>query len=133
MQMLRQSTNYYLKASFLTSSLRLNKQMMRPAFMGLLAGRSTYRSFNCSTSRHQQSQTPEAGNKTKIGQIDKPSYQLTFTCKKCDTRSSHNVSKQAYHNGTVLIQCPSCKNRHLIADHLKVSKSETFQIKKSWI
>lgn len=58
----------------------------------------------------------------KIGQIeqDKPRYSLTFTCKKCTTRSSHEISKQAYHNGTVLIQCPGCKNRHLIADHLKI-------------
>lgn len=56
----------------------------------------------------------------QIGQIDKPTYQLSFTCKACQHRSSHLVSKQAYHSGTVLIQCPSCKNRHLIADHLNV-------------
>ncbi|ODQ50009.1 zf-DNL-domain-containing protein, partial [Saitoella complicata NRRL Y-17804] len=37
----------------------------------------------------------------------------------CSNRSSHHVSKQAYHNGTVLITCPGCRNRHLIADHLK--------------
>ncbi|GAO49700.1 hypothetical protein G7K_3846-t1 [Saitoella complicata NRRL Y-17804] len=48
-----------------------------------------------------------------------PKYELTFTCKKCSNRSSHHVSKQAYHNGTVLITCPGCRNRHLIADHLK--------------
>lgn len=49
-----------------------------------------------------------------------PSYELTFTCKKCSTRSSHRVSKQGYHHGTVLIACPGCKNRHLISDHMKV-------------
>ena len=49
-----------------------------------------------------------------------PAYQLTFTCKPCGHRSSHRVTKQGYHNGTVLIQCPGCKNRHVIADHLKV-------------
>lgn len=57
---------------------------------------------------------------TPLGKIDKPTYQLTFTCKACGDRSSHLVSKQAYHGGTVLIQCPSCKNRHLIADNLKI-------------
>jgi mitochondrial protein import protein ZIM17 len=49
-----------------------------------------------------------------------PAYELTFTCNKCDTRSSHRVSKQGYHHGTVLITCPGCKNRHLMSDHLKV-------------
>ncbi|GAB7360971.1 hypothetical protein MBLNU230_g0954t1 [Neophaeotheca triangularis] len=51
---------------------------------------------------------------------EEPSYELTFTCKKCTERSSHRMTKQAYHSGTVLITCPGCKNRHLIADHLKV-------------
>ena len=49
-----------------------------------------------------------------------PIYELTFTCTRCKTRSSHTVSKQGYHAGTVLITCPGCKNRHLIADHLKI-------------
>ena len=49
-----------------------------------------------------------------------PAYQLTFTCKPCKHRSTHNVSKQGYHKGTVLITCPECSNRHVISDHLKV-------------
>ncbi len=56
--------------------------------------------------------------------IDKPSLLLAFTCKKCGTRSSHIISKQAYLTGSVLVQCPGCKNRHLIADHLNVSMKE---------
>lgn len=64
-----------------------------------------------------------AGNDSKTAQlkVDKPEMMIAFTCKKCDTRSSHVMSKQAYTSGTVLITCPGCKNRHLIADHLKVS------------
>jgi protein import protein ZIM17 len=50
-----------------------------------------------------------------------PSYEMTFTCKACQHRSSHRMSKQGYHHGTILITCPGCKGRHLIADHLKVS------------
>lgn len=52
-----------------------------------------------------------------------PSYELTFTCNVCKTRSSHRLSKQGYHKGTILISCPDCKNRHLISDHLKVGRS----------
>ena len=43
---------------------------------------------------------------------------LQFTCNICNNRSSHNISKQAYDHGTVVVQCPSCKSRHLIADNL---------------
>ncbi|CAI4727726.1 BDM_1a_G0044610.mRNA.1.CDS.1 [Saccharomyces cerevisiae] len=52
--------------------------------------------------------------------VDKPKMMIAFTCKKCNTRSSHTMSKQAYEKGTVLISCPHCKVRHLIADHLKI-------------
>ncbi|CAG8983542.1 hypothetical protein HYALB_00004343 [Hymenoscyphus albidus] len=50
----------------------------------------------------------------------KPTYELTFTCIPCSTRSTHSVSKQGYHHGSVLITCPECKNRHIISDHLNV-------------
>lgn len=54
------------------------------------------------------------------GGLDQPTYQLTFTCKPCKNRSSHHITKQGYHHGTVLITCPGCKARHLISDHLRV-------------
>ena len=49
-----------------------------------------------------------------------PSYEITFTCKPCMRRSTHTISKQGYHRGSVLITCPECSNRHVISDHLKV-------------
>ncbi|KAI4594571.1 hypothetical protein KJ359_007659 [Pestalotiopsis sp. 9143b] len=49
-----------------------------------------------------------------------PHYELTFTCVPCGSRSSHTVSKQGYHKGSVLITCPSCRNRHIISDHLNI-------------
>ncbi|KAI4736171.1 zf-DNL-domain-containing protein [Aureobasidium sp. EXF-12298] len=57
-----------------------------------------------------------------------PSYEMTFTCKPCSTRSSHRMSKQGYHHGTILITCPGCKNRHLIADHLKIFSDKSITL-----
>lgn len=60
--------------------------------------------------------------------VDDPQLMIAFTCKKCDTRSSHTFSKQSYQKGTVLIQCPGCKNRHLIADNLKIFQENKFSL-----
>ena len=49
-----------------------------------------------------------------------PAYELTFTCKPCKHRSTHRITKQGYHKGSVLIKCPHCSNRHIMSDHLKV-------------
>ncbi|KAF8912389.1 DNL zinc finger-domain-containing protein [Mucidula mucida] len=56
-----------------------------------------------------------------------PRVSLTFTCtvEGCGTRSSHECSKQAYTSGIVIVECPGCKNRHLIADHLGWFKDST--------
>lgn len=55
---------------------------------------------------------------------------IAFTCKKCDTRSSHVFSKQSYQTGTVMIQCPGCKNRHLIADNLKIFEDKNVNLEQ---
>ncbi|KAI9290892.1 zf-DNL-domain-containing protein, partial [Neoconidiobolus thromboides FSU 785] len=43
---------------------------------------------------------------------------LTFKCKVCNVYNSNEISKVAYTQGVVLIQCTGCDNRHLIADNL---------------
>lgn len=75
--------------------------------------------------RHESNQRPLLDPQHKTpepnpAREDVPSYQMTFTCRKCAERSSHQISKQGYHHGTILITCPGCKNRHLISDHLKI-------------
>ncbi|KAJ7114129.1 DNL zinc finger-domain-containing protein [Mycena epipterygia] len=56
-----------------------------------------------------------------------PKLSMTFTCTAdgCGERSTHEFSRQAYQSGLVLVQCPGCKNRHLIADHLGWFKEST--------
>ncbi|KAJ4394352.1 hypothetical protein N0V93_003569 [Gnomoniopsis smithogilvyi] len=61
------------------------------------------------TDKPQQPNTPK-----------QPSYELTFTCVPCGSRSAHTISKQGYHHGSILITCPSCRNRHVISDHLQI-------------
>lgn len=67
-------------------------------------------------------------NNTANFKVEDPQLMIAFTCKKCDTRSSHTFSKQAYTKGTVAIQCPGCKNRHLIADNLNIFKDLKFSL-----
>jgi mitochondrial protein import protein ZIM17 len=52
---------------------------------------------------------------------EQPAYELTFSCRPCGTRSTHRISKHGYHEGSVLVTCPGCSNRHIISDHLRVS------------
>jgi len=56
-----------------------------------------------------------------------PRLSMTFTCTApgCSRRSTHQFSRRAYERGIVLVQCPGCQNRHLIADHLGWFKDNT--------
>lgn len=59
-----------------------------------------------------------------------PSYELTFTCVPCGSRSAHTISKQGYHHGSILITCPSCRNRHVISDHLQIFGNEKITVEE---
>ncbi|EPQ32047.1 uncharacterized protein PFL1_00245 [Pseudozyma flocculosa PF-1] len=64
-------------------------------------------------------QIPVTGERTPIGQIQQR-LSITFTCSvdDCGHRSTHEFAKRSYTHGIVIVQCPGCKNRHLIADNL---------------
>jgi hypothetical protein len=45
-------------------------------------------------------------------------FQLQYTCKVCESRNQHTVSRIAYRQGVVIARCKGCDTQHLIADHL---------------
>lgn len=81
---------------------------------------------NLSPSTSAAASTPLTNSQPLPEKLE-PKLSLTFTCtvKGCDHRSTHEFSKRAYEKGIVLVECPNCKNRHLIADHLGWFKEST--------
>jgi len=73
-----------------------------------------------STPAEMDSSARQVGRKLAPGEIDFKSKQLImmFTCGQCEVRSAKAFSKAAYQSGVVIVECPGCGGRHLIADHL---------------
>ncbi|KAF2807710.1 zf-DNL-domain-containing protein [Mytilinidion resinicola] len=93
-----------------------------------ILSRARYESTATPPSAQPPAVSPGKSPESRLERDKVPSYDMTFTCKKCDTRSSHRISKQGYFHGTVLVTCPGCKNRHLIADHLKIFSDKSVTI-----
>lgn len=122
-------------SSLLQSSAGSSRTIARVGFAQLRVNNQasssypTIRTFSHTTSTRQQQQSspsspPITQSKTDENEqstlAEEPKLSLTFTCtaNECGHRSTHQFTKRSYERGIVLVQCPSCKNRHLIADHL---------------
>ncbi|KAI3428608.1 hypothetical protein D9Q98_007431 [Chlorella vulgaris] len=69
-----------------------------------------------------QADAAEASRPARLpaGHTDFQQRQLVmlFTCTRCNTRAAKAFSKQSYEQGVVIVECPGCQNKHLIADNL---------------
>ncbi|WLF81216.1 hypothetical protein PVL30_005013 [Lodderomyces elongisporus] len=120
----------------LPRSIRSGRQLFgryqRPLLRSLIVQPTLQHSLNASKAipmaivRYQSGSPSESAAFKPKG--EQGELLIEFTCNVCDHRSQHNMSKQAYEHGTVLIQCPECKNRHLIADHLGFIRDEGFNL-----
>ena len=43
---------------------------------------------------------------------------MVFTCGACETRAVKTFTRRAYDKGIVIVTCPGCQNKHLVADNL---------------
>lgn len=68
--------------------------------------------------RHVRLTHEDGGNRREFGKLE-GKMRLSFTCKKCKTRTTNKlISKLAYNKGVVIVRCDGCNNNHLIADNL---------------
>ncbi|KAJ6086164.1 hypothetical protein N7486_010445 [Penicillium sp. IBT 16267x] len=124
------------KTTSTTSTRFLSTQLTRPQALPRASTLGRTRFIVPSVIRHNSTANPltadasqpendaERERRNEERRSKEEAYRITFTCKPCGERSTHRMSKQGYHRGTVLIQCPSCKNRHVMSDHLGIFYDE---------
>mmetsp|Transcript_15787 Transcript_15787/g.29787 ORF Transcript_15787/g.29787 Transcript_15787/m.29787 type:complete len:227 (+) Transcript_15787:71-751(+) len=75
-------------------------------------------SFTGETSSKKSGTIRLDGTSQAVGNVGSDKFELQYTCKVCETRNSHKVSRLAYRQGVVITVCKGCMNKHLIADNL---------------
>lgn len=69
-------------------------------------------------SSFKSEQSADVSEGTEVAFVGDWKFQLQYTCKVCETRNSHQVSRIAYRKGVVIAVCKGCMSKHLIADNL---------------
>jgi len=62
------------------------------------------------------------GTSHDVSHVGSERFEIQYTCKVCETRNSHRISRMAYRNGIVITVCSGCLSKHLIADNLGWTK-----------
>ena len=108
-----------------------------PSQVSLQVGRCPPKWYSTSSSIPVTSKPSNAYSPSSVGPEQtstqdpkQPHYEMTFTCKPCNNRSTHVISKHSYHNGSVLITCPSCQAKHVITDHLRIFSDNNFSLEE---
>ncbi|KAN0088796.1 DNL zinc finger domain containing protein [Tylopilus felleus] len=117
-----------LRARFSGAAWRTARTLSRTSYhvqrLGVVRANSSAASLP--KSQGEPAKSPLTTAQTKVDSSE-PRLAIAFTCTAdgCNHRSAHTFTKRAYERGIVIIQCPSCKNRHLIADNLGWFKDDT--------
>lgn len=114
--MLRRAFHRLLGTSAFERSLDRNRLSFF-VFKRLYSNESTKSESPNPSNTSELESIKEALAKSKIAS-ETPKLLIGFTCKCCQTRTHRTMSRHAYQNGIVLIECPGCQTRHLIADNL---------------
>ncbi|CAL6334432.1 unnamed protein product [Bathycoccus prasinos] len=83
----------------------------------IFRGNSHHR-HSCSSWRPFTTSDGGEGGEEGGEQKKKKELYMAFTCAKCETRSIKGFSKRAYHFGVVVVTCPGCERKHVVADRL---------------
>lgn len=68
--------------------------------------------------RQDDDETLNNTNLTSHNIVVSRKFNLSYTCKICDTRNSHSITRLGYNKGVVIAVCKCCDTKHLIADNL---------------
>lgn len=65
---------------------------------------------------NQLSQEEGSRGPVPVARVAPARFKIMYTCKVCEHRNSHMISRLAYNQGIVIVTCSGCNSRHLMSD-----------------